>query len=161
MAPMFDVVIAGAGVAGSATAIHLARRGRKVLLVDRSAFPRRKACGEGLFPAGVRELGDLGVLDRLEPATVLEGLRFEGYGLSARAALSDRGGQALGIRRDLLDAALIEQAKRAGAHVRLATQASALVPDGEGRFSLLVESPKSSAPPISIVWTARIKGKVA
>ena len=56
-----DVLIVGAGPAGSAAAIGLARHGRSVVLLDRSAFPREKACGEGLMPAGVAALARLGV----------------------------------------------------------------------------------------------------
>ena len=44
----FDVLVVGAGPAGSATAIHLARGGARVLLADRARFPRDKACGGGV-----------------------------------------------------------------------------------------------------------------
>ena len=43
-----DVVVVGAGPAGTAAAIHLARAGRDVLLVDKATFPRDKCCGDGL-----------------------------------------------------------------------------------------------------------------
>ncbi|WP_349263050.1 FAD-dependent oxidoreductase, partial [Longimicrobium sp.] len=52
----WDVVVVGAGPAGSATAAHLVRRGHAVLLLDRAAFPRRKPCGECVNPAGVAAL---------------------------------------------------------------------------------------------------------
>ena len=57
-----DVLIAGAGPAGCATAIACAKRGLEVLLLDRARFPRDKACGEGLLPAGVAALAELGLL---------------------------------------------------------------------------------------------------
>src|SRR5687767_3739133 len=63
MAPRYDAVVVGAGPAGSATAAHLSRAGASVLLVDRSSFPRDKACGGGLTPRGVA------ALERLEIAT--------------------------------------------------------------------------------------------
>jgi len=56
-----DVVIVGAGPAGSTAATVLARRGRNVLLLDRAEFPRDKACGDGVPPGTVGILHDLGI----------------------------------------------------------------------------------------------------
>src|SRR5262245_6110705 len=58
-----DVVIAGAGPAGSSAAIQMARAGRRVLLCDRSQFPRDKTCGDGLIADSIAALRTLG-LDR-------------------------------------------------------------------------------------------------
>jgi len=58
---MAEVLISGGGIAGSALAILLGRRGMQVELFERSHFPREKACGEGLMPAGVAVLNRLGV----------------------------------------------------------------------------------------------------
>jgi flavin-dependent dehydrogenase len=58
---MTDVLISGAGVAGSTLAILLGRRGLQVELFERGHFPREKPCGEGLMPAGVAVLNRLGV----------------------------------------------------------------------------------------------------
>ena len=52
----FDVLVVGAGPAGSATAIHLARGGARVLLVDKARFPRDKPCGGGLTGRALRAL---------------------------------------------------------------------------------------------------------
>lgn len=57
----FDVVVAGAGPAGSIAALVLARAGARVALVDKSAFPRDKACGDLVGPRGVQMLADLDV----------------------------------------------------------------------------------------------------
>src|ERR671932_1764125 len=59
---MLDAVIVGAGPGGAATAHFLARRGLQVLLVDRSAFPRDKTCGDGLTPRALRVLDRMGLL---------------------------------------------------------------------------------------------------
>ena len=59
-----DVVVVGAGPAGSAAAIFLRQRGRDVLLLDEARFPRDKICGESISPGAHRLLADLGV----EPA---------------------------------------------------------------------------------------------
>lgn len=58
---MADVLISGGGVAGSALAILLGRRGLQVELFERCHFPKEKPCGEGLMPAGVAVLNRLGV----------------------------------------------------------------------------------------------------
>src|ERR1700752_3303346 len=52
----FDVLVVGAGPAGSATALHLARAGARVLLADRSRFPRDKPCGGGLTGRALRHV---------------------------------------------------------------------------------------------------------
>jgi menaquinone-9 beta-reductase len=57
----WDVVVAGAGPAGSIAALVLARSGARVALVDKAAFPRDKACGDLIGPRGVQLLDDLGV----------------------------------------------------------------------------------------------------
>jgi geranylgeranyl reductase family protein len=56
-----DVVIVGAGPAGSVAAAALARRGRDVLLLDRAGFPRDKPCGDGIPPGTVEILDELGM----------------------------------------------------------------------------------------------------
>ena len=60
-----DVLVIGAGPAGSACAQALARAGLDVLLVDQHAFPRDKACGDGLIPDAQRALSRLGLLDEV------------------------------------------------------------------------------------------------
>src|SRR5512133_2498180 len=64
-----DVVIVGAGPAGSTAAALLAQRGWDTLLVDRADFPRDKTCGDGLTPRAVAVLDRLGIL----PALVSDG----------------------------------------------------------------------------------------
>src|SRR3982750_4698293 len=77
-----DVIIVGAGPGGSATAYHLARHGLRVLLLEKTEFPREKVCGDGLTPRAVRQLVRMGV-DTSEKAGWLQnkGLRVIGGGV--------------------------------------------------------------------------------
>jgi len=67
-----DVLIVGGGIAGSSLAILLGREGINVELFERGHFPREKACGEGIMPAGV------GVLEKLGVAEAVGGMPFYG-----------------------------------------------------------------------------------
>jgi geranylgeranyl reductase family protein len=60
-----DVLVVGAGPAGSAAALTLARAGVNVVLVDQHAFPRDKVCGDGLIPDAHNAMRKLGVLDEV------------------------------------------------------------------------------------------------
>src|SRR5215467_8751915 len=56
-----DVIVVGAGPAGSSTAFHLAHAGLDVLLLEKSHFPREKVCGDGLTPRAVKQLVGMGI----------------------------------------------------------------------------------------------------
>ncbi len=75
-----DVLVVGAGPAGSAAAAWAARSGREVVLADAATFPRDKACGDGLTPRAIGELDRLGLGDWVRERTVNRGLRIAGYG---------------------------------------------------------------------------------
>ncbi|KPJ73963.1 hypothetical protein AMJ52_02380 [candidate division TA06 bacterium DG_78] len=64
MAHVYDVLISGAGPAGSIAALHLGRLGYEVLLVDSASFPRDKVCGDVLGPAGLNLLRELHIYER-------------------------------------------------------------------------------------------------
>ena len=75
-----DVLVVGAGPAGSATAAWSGRAGVDVLLADAEAFPRDKACGDGLTPRAIAELDLLGLSPFLEGKARNQGLRAAGFG---------------------------------------------------------------------------------
>lgn len=82
-----DVIVVGAGPAGAATASALARQGHDVLLLDRSAFPRDKACGDAIPSAAVRLMYKLGMQERVEEAVA----RGELYAVDKLLLASPRG----------------------------------------------------------------------
>lgn len=110
---MTDVLVCGAGVAGSALAILLGRAGLRVQLFERHRFPREKACAEGLMPGGVGVLRRMG-LDGAVGGARFAGVQYHGFGMSMAAAFPPgRDGRAhgLGQRRLRLDATLFAAAR--------------------------------------------------
>lgn len=115
-----DVVVVGAGPAGTSAAITLARAGRDVLVVDKATFPRDKVCGDGLTTSALRELEALG----LHPSTVPSWVDIDDVvvcspsGRSVRFPLPRGEGRFGAVaRRAELDARLVELAREAGASV--------------------------------------------
>ena len=75
-----DVLVVGAGPAGSAAAAWAARSGLDVMLADAAVFPRDKTCGDGLTPRAIAELQLLGQDDWVRAHTANNGLRAHGFG---------------------------------------------------------------------------------
>ncbi len=75
-----DVLVVGAGPAGSAAAAWAARDGRDVVLADAATFPRDKTCGDGLTPRAIAELDLLDLGEWVRAHTVNHGLRAHGFG---------------------------------------------------------------------------------
>jgi menaquinone-9 beta-reductase len=133
-----DVLVVGAGPAGSATTCHLARQGYRVVAVDRATFPREKACSEYMSPEAVRLLDRLGVVPTLEAAgaaplygtTVIGPAGSRLTGLFARAGVTMTRPAGLSIARRILDHQLVEAARNAGGEVL----------DGVGLEALLYEN---------------------
>ncbi|MHB1313674.1 MAG: NAD(P)/FAD-dependent oxidoreductase [Gemmatimonadaceae bacterium] len=116
---IYDVAVVGAGPAGMAVAIGARLRGLEVLVADRAHGPIDKACGEGVMPAGLHALRELGVLAHLDTARTspIRGIRYLNEdGSSVAGALPNDGG--LGMRRVALSAALFARAREVGVDVR-------------------------------------------
>ncbi|MFD4371274.1 geranylgeranyl reductase family protein [Streptomyces sp. NPDC058486] len=123
-----DVVVVGGGPAGCSAAMTLARRGRSVLLLDRSASPRDKACGDGLTRASLAQLGALGVEPTLTPYQAVRGTRlsFASGPEFTRASLDGRGRV---VPRATLDALLAAEARARGVTVAPSCRVTGLLRD--------------------------------
>ena len=139
----YDAIVIGGGPSGASAAIALARQGRVVALVEKSAFPRGKVCGEFMSPVNLALLDKLGVGDRIRSLAGPEVRRLAlfaaGSGVAARmpAASSDLFGRALG--RDVLDTLLLEAAVDAGVTVWQPWQVAAAFRSGD-HWAALIES---------------------
>ena len=114
-----EVVVVGGGPAGSACAAELATLGHDVLIVDQSAFPRDKPCGDGVTRSAVESLRRLGLEDLLEQGYPIRGLRvLEDY--TPREERRYATGEARCITRARLDLGLLEAAMSRGARLHQA-----------------------------------------
>ena len=115
-----DVIVVGAGPAGSATAYFLATQGVDVLLVDKSDFPRDKTCGDALLPRALQVLDQMDLLNDLR-ATAQKADTFHFFapnGNLLEAPIPAANGDpahALVVPRFSLDAAIQQRAVQAGA----------------------------------------------
>ena len=133
----YDVLVVGAGPAGSATAINLARGGARVLVAEKATFPRDKPCGGGLTGRALRQIP-------VDPSPVVERSvdRFElrlRYGHSF--ARTNTAPLIVMTQRRRLDAFLAEQAVLAGAELRQGVPVSAIQADEDGVLALVGTDP--------------------
>lgn len=143
---LHDVAIAGAGPAGSMAALHLARRGRRVLLLDRHPFPRDKVCGDALIADAVRCLERAGVADDVRrqafatgTATLFSPSRIE----------VDIAGTFLTVRRLTFDHVLLRRAEASGATFAVG-RVVGIEPGADGLATVGVAG-----------WTDRVRCRVA
>src|SRR5205085_1939624 len=110
-----DVLIVGAGPAGSSAAIRLAKNGLSVLLIEQKKFPRSKLCGEFISPECLDHFKELGVLDDMlaAGAVALDRTIFyarNGRSVSVPSEWFSQNSAALGLSRAAMDAALLQRA---------------------------------------------------
>ncbi|MFJ9407198.1 NAD(P)/FAD-dependent oxidoreductase [Streptomyces sp. NPDC101393] len=110
---MIDLLVAGGGPAGLATAVHAALAGWEAVVVEPRTTPVDKACGEGIMPGGVAALTALGV--DLAEGRPLRGIRYLDGRRSAEASFT--AGPGLGMRRTALHTALARRAAEVGVKV--------------------------------------------
>ena len=128
-----EVLVVGAGPAGSATAAWAARAGRDVVLADAAVFPRDKTCGDGLTPRAIGELERLGLGDWVRAHVVSHGLRAHGFGQTLLLPWPGGSLPAYGsaVARTELDDHLRTTAIKAGAQGLDGTRAVDVRRDGE------------------------------
>lgn len=121
MGKTFDAIVVGARCAGSPTAMLLARKGHRVLLVDRAAFPSDIVSTHILHPLGVAALAQWGLLDRLTatgcPPIHTYTFDFGAFTLAGAPGTSESP-VAYCPRRTILDKLLVDAAAQAGAEIR-------------------------------------------
>ncbi len=132
----FEVVIAGAGLAGASLALGLARKGVKVALLDPSRFPRDKVCGEFLSPECWGVLDRMGLDDAVKSAGyhAIHSVRIStpsGREVVAEVTGSD-GLPGIGLSRSTLDDLIVRRAKLAGVTVFEGTRVGGVIWD-DGR----------------------------
>jgi flavin-dependent dehydrogenase len=119
-----EVLVVGGGVAGCAASIALARRGRRVTLIEREPTPRHKVCGEFLSGEALEDLQALGLDVASLGAVPIEYVRLAAARRAAQAPLPF---PAASLTRKALDTALIAEAIGAGVRVERGRSVQALV----------------------------------
>ncbi len=132
-----DAIVVGGGPGGAATAHYLAQSGLDVLVLEKSAYPREKVCGDGLTPRSVKALLRMGIDTREDAGWIRNrGLRVIGGGSRLEipwpelATYPDYG---LVRPRADLDEVLVRQAQKAGAQLHELTNVTGPVLDTAGR----------------------------
>ncbi|HYC52049.1 MAG TPA: FAD-dependent oxidoreductase [Gemmatimonadaceae bacterium] len=145
-----DVLVVGGGPAGASVAFQLARRGVRVTVLERARFPRAKPCAECLSPRASEILEDMGVLAGLAS----RGAWLKGMVVRSPSGITAKGDYAahhgfrshadggLALRREILDSALLDRARDAGARVTEDARVVEVVRDAYGRVrGVTVRSP--------------------
>jgi menaquinone-9 beta-reductase len=143
-----DVLVVGAGPAGSSTAFHLAQSGLDVLVLEKSVFPREKVCGDGLTPRAVKQLVSMGIpLDAADGWYPNKGLRIIGGGVRLELGwpeLSAYPGFGLVRNRLGFDETLARAAQKAGARLLEGVTVTGPALDDDGRMTGVTARPAGS-----------------
>lgn len=114
MTARHEALVIGGGLAGAAVATHLARAGRDVALVERTAGPHDKVCGEFLSAEALLHLDRLGIRVETLGAVPIAGVTLHAGSRSAHCPLPFR---AMSLSRRILDEAVLDRAAAAGARI--------------------------------------------
>jgi flavin-dependent dehydrogenase len=145
-----DVVIVGARVAGSATAMLLARLGHDVVVVDQASFPSDTVSTHSISRSGVVQLRRWDLLDEVldSGAPAIRQVTFHAGGESVSRVIKEKSGVDLVVapRRYVLDTILAAAAERAGAEVRAGVTVTGVRRDGSGRVVGVSGHDRAGAP---------------
>ncbi len=142
-------MIVGGGPSGSAAAYWLAEAGHRVLVVEKSRFPRDKTCGDGLTPRAVRQLHDMGLADPLRDFHRFGGLRSIAHGMTLELewpSHPDFPPYGYVVPRRHLDELVANQAVKAGATLWPATEATAPVVENGLVVGLVAKRKETGTP---------------
>ncbi|MGY4827025.1 NAD(P)/FAD-dependent oxidoreductase [Sphaerotilaceae bacterium SBD11-9] len=152
-----EVLVVGAGPAGSAAAQLLARAGLGVVLIDQKRFPREKVCGDGLIPDAHAALAHLGVLDEVMAAAQPAG---HVACIGPRGGRIDVPGRVAVLPRRELDDIVCRAAVRAGARMHAPVQFEAPLLDADGRVCGAKVSHEQAGREIRADWVVLASGAV-
>jgi flavin-dependent dehydrogenase len=132
---MYDAIVVGARCGGSPTAMLLARKGYRVLVVDKANFPSDSMRLHFIWPPGIALLKRWGLLDRVIasncPPIVAELSDYGDFALVGSATPTDGVGEVYAPRRTVLDKILVDAAAEAGAEVREGFAVQEVIMDGD------------------------------
>ena len=155
----FDVIIAGAGPAGSSAAIHLARNGLRVVLVEQKKFPRAKLCGEFISPECQRHFENLGVAEAIKlstPAAITETIFYSTRGHHVTIPSNWFGKPAaLGLSRAAMDHVLLQRARDCGVTVLEGTTITEPIREGHTVRGVKLKTNEQYLAPLTIDATGR------
>jgi geranylgeranyl reductase family protein len=153
-----DVVVVGAGPAGSSAAFWLARAGLDVAVLEKAEFPREKVCGDGLTPRGVKALDDMGIETSPAAGWVRQkGLRIHGGRQVVEVdwpRLSNWPDYSVVRPRRELDAMLAHHAQDAGARLSTGVTVTDPLLDDAGRVAGVHAQAGPDREPVT--WRARL-----
>ena len=146
-----DVIVVGAGPAGSSVALRLAQAGLDVLVLEKARFPREKVCGDGLTPRAVKALTGMGI--PMAPADGwrrTKGVRMVAGGSRLELSwpeLSSYPGYGMVRGRPAFDETLARHAQKAGAQLREGmTVTGPLLDERTGRIAGVTARPAGHDP---------------
>jgi len=151
----FDVVIIGGGIAGNVAAVHLARAGWNVMLIEKKSYPFHRLCGEFLSPEMQRGLADVGACEAILAVGASSIRRVRLTEAGGAVFESDLPGTALGVSRFRLDPILADRARAAGAAVRCGVTAREVHGDLAAGFDVMTSDGPIRARCVVGAWGKR------
>ncbi|NJM52362.1 MAG: FAD-dependent oxidoreductase [Blastocatellia bacterium] len=162
-----QILIVGAGPAGTSAAIRLAKKGFSVKLIEREKFPRHKLCGEFISPECFVHFKELGVLDEMVSQNgerITETIFYAPNGKSVNVPSKwfSANETALGLSRAEMDFQLLQRAKQVGVEVLEETQVVGLLTENGQIFGVKTKTNEILADlTIDATGRARVLGKLA
>jgi flavin-dependent dehydrogenase len=147
-----EVIVIGGGVAGCAASIALARKGRKVTLIEREPTPRHKVCGEFLSGEALEDLHALGIDVASLGATPIDYVRLAAARRAAEAPLPF---PAASLTRKALDTALIAEAIAAGVRVERGRSVQSLDRTASGTWKARLNNGDAFEAPTAFLATGK------